>query len=217
MIDPLKLLISSETNSHTMQKSETKTRQAITELAARYIAENDLITYHVAKRKAADQLGYNKDKNLPKNIEIERSLITYQNLYQSSFQPQALLKLRNLSVNIMTQFECFNPRLVGPVLAGTASNHSEIIIHLFSDNPDAISLQLQENDIPYKMSDKMIRTADKNSLPFPSYSFFAGSIPIVLIVFPDKYLKQAPICPIEKKPMKRANIKKVQSLLQDNL
>ena len=199
-----------------MQKTETKIRHAITELAARFIAEDGLITYHTAKRKAADKLGYNKKKDLPKNIDIERSVITYQNLYQSSFQPQTLCNLRGLAIDIMGQFERFSPRLVGPVLAGTASHHSEIIVHLFSDNPEAISIQLQENNIPYEMSEKRIRTADKNSMPFPSSSFFAGHIPIVLIVFPEKYLKQAPLCPIDEKPMKRANIKKVQSLLQEN-
>jgi hypothetical protein len=198
-----------------MLKSETKIRQAITELAARYIAEDGLISYHTAKRKAAGKLGYHNNKDLPKNIDIERSVITYQNLYQSSFQPQTLFKLRGLAVDIMSQFERFNPRLVGPVLAGTAGNHSEIIIHVFSDNPEAISILLQENNIPYEMSEKKIRTADKDSIPFPSSTFFAGYIPIVLIVFPEKYLKQAPLCPIDEKPMKRANIKKVKSLLQD--
>lgn len=208
-------MIFSEIKSSTMQKSETKKKQAITELAARYIAEDGLITYHTAKRKAADKLGYNKNKDLPKNIEIERSVITYQNLYQSSFQPQTLFKLRELALDIMNQFECFNPRLVGPVLAGTAGNHSEVIVHLFSDNPEAISILLQENNIPYEMSEKRIRTADKDSISFPSTSFFAGHIPIVLIIFPEKYIKQAPLCPIDEKPMKRANIKKVKSLLQD--
>lgn len=213
--NPRKSLIFSEIKSSTMQKSETKKKQAITELAARYIAEDGLITYHTAKRKAADKLGYNKNKDLPKNIEIERSVITYQNLYQSSSQPQTLFKLRELALDIMNQFECFNPRLVGPVLAGTAGNHSEVIVHLFSDNPEAISILLQENNIPYEMSEKRIRTADKDSISFPSTSFFAGHIPIVLIIFPEKYIKQAPLCPIDEKPMKRANIKKIKSLLQD--
>ena len=216
MQNPRKSLISSETKSSTMQKTETKARQAIAELAARYIAEDGLITYHTAKRKAADKLDYNKKKDLPKNIDIERSVITYQNLYQSSFQPQALCNLRGLAIDIMGQFKRFNPRLVGPVLAGTASHHSEIIVHRFSDNPEAISIQLQENNIPHEMSEKRIRTADKNIVPFPSSSFFAGHIPVVLIIFPEKYLKQAPLCPIDEKPMKRANIKKVQSLLQEN-
>lgn len=196
-----------------MHKTETKIRQAIAELAARYIAEDGLITYHAAKRKAADQLGYYNNKELPKNIEIERAVINYQNLYQSSFQPQTLFKLRGLAIDIMIQFECFNPRLVGSVLAGTAGNHSEIIIHLFPDNPEAISIQLQEDGIPYEMSEKKIRTADQNSIPFPSCSFFAGGVPVVLIIFPEKFLRQAPLCPIDEKPMQRANIKKAQSLL----
>lgn len=198
-----------------MQKTETKTRQAIAELAARYIAEDGLISYNAAKRKAADKLGYNKKKDLPKNIEIERSVIIYQNLYQSTIQPRVLFKLRVLAVDIMNQFICFNPRLVGSVLAGTASNHSKIVIHLFSDNPDAINIQLQENNIPFKTGEKRIRTADKNLTPFPSYSFFAGIFSIVFIVFPDKYLKQAPLCPINEKPMQRANIKMVQSLIAE--
>jgi hypothetical protein len=196
-----------------MHKTETKIRQAIAELAARYIAEGGLITYHAAKRKAADQLGYYNNKELPKNIEIERAVINYLHLYQSSFQPQALSKLRGLAIDIMIQFERFNPRLVGSVLAGTAGNLSEIIIHLFSDNPDTIIIQLQEDNIPYEMSEKKIRTADKDSIPFPSCSFFAGGTPLILIIFPEKYLKQAPLCPIDEKPMQRANIKKVQSLL----
>ena len=57
--------------------------------------------------------------------------MNYQHLYQSSFQPQALSRLRGLAIDLMSQFEQFSPRLVGSALAGTAGNHSEIIIHLF--------------------------------------------------------------------------------------
>lgn len=196
-----------------MHKIETKIRQAIAELAARYIAEDGLITYHAAKRKAADHLGYYNNKELPKNIEIERAVINYQNLYQSSFQPQALSKLRGLAIDIMSQFEQFSPRLMGSVLAGTAWAHSEIIIHLFSDNLEVISIQLQEDNIPYEMSEKKIHTADKDSISFSSFSFFAAGASAVLIIFPEKFLRQTPLYPIDEKPMQRANIKKVQSLI----
>jgi len=198
-----------------MQKTATRTQQTIAELAAQYIANDGLITYHAAKRKAADQLGF-KQKNLPTNIEIERAVISYQNLYQNSFQPEELFKLRMTAIDVMNLFEHFTPRLVGSVLAGTAGYQSEIVIHLFSDNPEAISARLMENNIPYKNSERRIRIADKTTVTFPAYSFMAGHMPIVLIIFPEKHLKQAPICPIEEKPMKRANIKKVQSLIQEN-
>lgn len=197
-----------------MQKEESKTRQAIAELAARYIAEDGLLTYHAAKRKAADQLGYYMKKHLPTNIEIERSVINYQNLFQNTFQPRSLLKLRQTAYDVMQLCEQFNPRLVGSVLAGTAGNHSEVIIHLFSDNPEAVSIHLLENNIPFKTSEKKIRTADKSMMSFPAYCFFAGRTPVVLVVFPDKHFKQAPICPIEGKQMKRADIRKVKFLLE---
>ncbi len=197
-----------------MQKTESKTRQAIAELAARYIAEDGLLTYHAAKRKAADQLGCHTKKYLPTNIEIEQSVINYRNLFQNTFQPQDLLKLRQTAIDVMHLCEQFQPRLVGAVLAGTAGNNSEVVIHLFSGNPEAVSIHLLENNIPHKTSEKKIRIDDKNTVPFPSYSFFAGTTPVVLIVFPEKNSRQAPVCPIEGKPMKRASIKKVQSLLQ---
>ncbi len=197
-----------------MQKTIPRTRQAIADLAAQYIAKDGLITYHAAKRKAADQLGF-KQKDLPTNIEIERAVISYQNLFQNSFQPEELFKLRTTAIDVMNLFEKFDPRLAGSVLAGTAGKQSEIIVHLFSDNPEAISTQLMENNIPYKNSERRIRTTDKNTIIFPAYCFMAGHMSVVLILFPEKQLKQAPICPVDEKPMKRANIKKVRSLIQE--
>jgi len=198
-----------------MQKIVTRTRQNIAELAAQYIAEDGLISYHTAKRKAADQLGF-KQKDLPTNIEIERAVISYQKLFQKSFQPEKLFKLRTTAIDVMNLFEEFDPRLAGSVLAGTAGNQSEIIVHLFSDSPEAIGVRLMENNIPYKNSQRRIRTTDKNTVTFPAYCFLAGHMPVVLILFPEKQLKQAPVCPIDEKPMKRANIKKVRSLIQES-
>ena len=198
-----------------MQKTIPRTKQAIAELAAQYIAEDGLITYHAAKRKAADQLGF-KQKDLPTNIEIERAVISYQNLFQNSFQPGELFKLRTTAIDVMNLFEKFDPRLAGPVLAGTAGKQSEIIVHLFSDNPEAISARLMENSIPYKNSERRIRTTDKNTIIFPAYCFLAGHMSVVLIIFPEKQFKQTPVCPIDEKPMKRANIKKLQSLIQES-
>ncbi|MCH8845417.1 MAG: hypothetical protein IIC11_01605 [Proteobacteria bacterium] len=198
-----------------MQKIEVKTRQAITELAARFIAENGLITYHAAKRKAADHFGYNKRKDLPTNSEIERSVVTYQNLFLNACQPQALFNLRCKAVDIMNLFERFNPRLAGSVLAGTAGNHSEIIVHLFSDKPETISIQLLDNNIPHELVEKRMRTAVQKITAFPAYCFFADDIPVVLVIFPEKDVKHAPVCPINGKLMKRANITKVKALLQE--
>ena len=198
-----------------MQKTVTKTRRAIAELAAQYIAENGLISYQDAKRKAADQLCL-KQKDLPTNIEIERAVITYQNLFQNSFQPEELFKLRTTAIDVMTLFEHFDPRLVGPVLTGTAGRQSEIIVHLFSDNLEAIGAKLMENNIPYKNSERRVRTAGKNTVTFPAHCFLAGNTSVVLVLFPEKHVRQAPICPIDEKPMKRAHIQKVQSLIQES-
>ena len=44
----------------------------------------------------------------------------------------------------------FRPRLVGPVLSGTAGPHADIGLHLFADTPMDVLLFLMEHRIPLR-------------------------------------------------------------------
>ena len=48
---------------------------------------------------------------------------------------------------------------------------------------------------------------------YPAYHFIAKEVPVTLIVFPEKALHHAPISPVDGRPMQRANVNSVQSLL----
>jgi len=42
----------------------------------------------------------------------------------------------------------FQPRLVGPVLTGTATPHTDISLHLFAETPETVTLRLADRGIP---------------------------------------------------------------------
>lgn len=111
-------------------------RLELAALAARLIAEDGL-DYALAKRKAAQSLFGVKTRIarnwLPSNDEIAAELRIYQQLFQADFQPQRLLHLRREAIQLMHLLQDFEPWLAGAVWNGTAGEHSQIHIELYTE------------------------------------------------------------------------------------
>ena len=132
-------------------------RAEIAALAARMIAE-DGADYGSAKRRAAKQLlGNQKIKGdiLPDNSQVESEVREYNALFFGDSQPQRLLSLRELAIELMQRLDRFNPYLVGAVLNGTASKHSDIHLHLYTDNSKEVAIFLLNLDIQYEVSESI--------------------------------------------------------------
>ena len=132
-------------------------RAEIAMLAARMIAE-DGADYGSAKRRAAKQLlGNNKIRGniLPDNSQVEREVREYNALFFGDSQPQRLLLLRQIALDIMQELERFNPYLVGAVLNGTASKHSDIYLHLYTDNTKEVAVFLLNKNIQFEVSENI--------------------------------------------------------------
>jgi hypothetical protein len=196
-------------------KSATRLRLEIAQIAARFVAVDGINDYLMAKRKAAQYLGVNPDRNLPANYEVEQALINYQNLFQSVNQKQQLLSMRRKSLKAMKFLNRFDPRLVGPVLTGTATEFTEIMIHLFYDEPEQIGFYLDEHGIPYSCCEKSIRINLNERINLPAYRFVAENDVILLIVFSERQKNLTPISSVTNKPMQRASLQKVESLIKD--
>lgn len=196
-------------------KHLSRTRLEIAQLAAKYVAEDGINDYLAAKKKAALQLGLHPDKNMPTNLEVERALIDYQTLFQSTQQPERLYGLRNKALNAMHLLKQFQPRLVGPVLTGTATEHSDIVLHLVSDQPELIGFHLDANAIPYRPCEKTIRTGKAEKKDYPAYQFIADNTRIVLVIFPEKEKHNLPLSAISGKPMQRASISQLEKLISN--
>lgn len=131
-------------------------RAEIAAVAARMIAE-DGADYATAKHKAARQvLGKARPKGefLPDNALIENEVRLYNALFFSDSQPARLLNLRQLALELMEKLAQFNPFLTGAVLNGTAGEHSDIHLYLFSDSPKDVEIYLLNESVDFSVSEK---------------------------------------------------------------
>jgi len=195
-------------------RSAQKLRQQLAHQAAKLIAEDGINDFMAAKRKAALQLGLPAGRHLPTNSEVEAALTAYQGLFQRESQPRHLHALRRIAGNAMRLLQDFRPALVGPVLSGTASLHSHIHLHVFSDEPEQIGFLLDEHGIPHRLLSKTLKHGPNDSGDYPVYHFRAEDVPVNLIVFPLNRQHAAPLSPVDGKPMKRAGLEKVERMLE---
>ena len=189
-------------------------RQRIAAEAARLISELGLRDYHQAKLRAAQRLGIQDERHLPRNTEIEAALREYQRLFGGEERLHYLQTLRRCAVEALRFFQRFEPRLVGAVLDGTADQHSAVCLHLFSDDPDALPLFLHEQGIPFEQIERQLRWGHDEAQRFDAYRFSADDVPVDLTLLPLDALRQAPLDRIDGKPMRRANLATAQQLLE---
>lgn len=200
-----------------MSKKDRQLREYIATEAARLIVEHGIKSYYQAKRKAATALGVTEAqaRNLPTNQEIEQAVGAYLRLFKSDSQPAILEKLRQAALEAMDFFSRFNPRLVGPVLSGLASEHSDLNLHLFADTQEEVAIFLTEAGIPHQLNSRQLSLSPKETQSFPVFRFLAGEVSVELTVFPPAGIRQAPLSPINGKPMRRAGRKEVEALLEN--
>jgi hypothetical protein len=188
-------------------------RQAVAEEAARIMREQGVDDFLQAKRKAAERLGVTDASILPRNTEIEAARVAHQRLFSADRHEADLATLRRTALEAMRLMADFEPRLVGPVLTGTASSHSEINLHLFSETPEAVSLRLEERGVPHEVVERRLRYERDRSVSYPALRFVAGRQTVDAVVFPVDGIRQSPASPVDGKPMRRANAAEVEALL----
>ncbi len=188
-------------------------RQAVAEEAARIMREQGVADFLLAKRKAADRLGVTDASILPRNTEVEAALVAHQRLFGGDRHASDLAILRRTALEAMRLMADFQPRLVGPVLAGTASPHSEINLHIFTESPEAVSLRLEERGVPHEVVERRLRFERDRTVSYPALRFVAGRQTVDAVVFPLDGIRQAPSSPVDGKPMRRANAAEVEALL----
>ena len=190
-------------------------RRALAQEAARIMAEQGIDDYRLAKRKAAERLGATDIAVLPKNTEIEAALADHQRLFESHTHSSTLRDLRRTALQAMRLLKRFEPRLVGPVLSGTASAHSEVNLHLFAEGAESVALHLLDNGIPHRIAERRLRYEPDRLVPYPVVRFVAGSNDIDAVVFPINGIRQSPASPVDGRPMRRADTEELETLLSD--
>lgn len=192
-------------------------RQAIAREAARLMIEHGHEDYGFAKRKAAERFGVTDLAVLPRNTEIEEALAEHQRLFDPQSHASALSEMRAAALEAMRLLAGFEPRLVGPLLSGTATAHNDITLHLFADTPESVAMQLMERGIPHQVAERRFRTRRDGIEAFPALRFTAGGHEVDVTIFPRDGIRQAPPGPVDGKPMRRATLAEVEALKEGTL
>ncbi len=189
-------------------------RQRLAQEAAQILMESGNRDFYAAKRKAAEHLDAVDTRNMPSNSEIEEALMTYQRIFRADSQPKVLRKLRQVAVQAMRFFVDFRPRLVGSVLRGTADIHSRVTLHVFAHTPEEVDMFLFHHAIPFETAEKRVRYGGESTVTVPVYRFLAEETPVEVVVFPLDGPHHPPLSPVDGKPMRRADLARVEKLLQ---
>ena len=202
---------------HAHQHALTRTRERRHRLAseaARLMAESGMRDFHQAKLKAAERLGIHDDASLPRNSEIEDALREYQRLFQRD-GAEGLRLRREAALRALDFFSPFAPRLVGPVLDGTADARSPVALHLHSDDPEAVARFLEQHHIPAESRSRRIRLDRERADDYPVWLFTAEELAFDLTVLPGAVLRQAPLSGVDERPMRRASAAQLRALLAE--
>lgn len=189
-------------------------RQLVAQETARIIVNQGLRDYRIAKQKAAEKLGMSRYGALPSNEEIEQAVSSHLLLFGRESHNNFLNHARQVAQSIMLSLAPFDPRLAGPVLTGTADANCPIELHLFSDSPERVAAHLTDHGLNHKLFERRMKTRRDQFGAFAGFAFMCDGVATEATVFPRNGIRQAPMCPINGKPMRRADIKAVKSLIE---
>jgi hypothetical protein len=207
------------TSLHAHMHAQTRTRerrQRLAHEAARLMAEGGIRDYHQAKLKAAQRLGIHDDASLPRNREIEDALREHQRLFAPSDHASELRRRREAALRALEFFRDFEPRLVGPVLDGSADANTAVALHVHDDDADAIPRWLDEHGVPAQARSRHLRLDRSREGDFPVWLFSAEELGFDVTVLPADVLRQAPLSAIDGRPMRRASATQLRALLAED-
>jgi hypothetical protein len=191
-----------------------RARKLVAQEAARIIVDHGLRDYRMAKQKAADRLGITARGALPGNAEIETAVAEHLEIFGREAHTDHLRLMRVAALSAMELLNLFTPRLVGPVLVGTADENSAVNLHVFADSPEAVAMELSFMGISYRPYERRLKSRRNRVETYAGFEFHHSNSSIQVTVFPVDGIRQAPMSPIDGKPMKRAASDAVQQLLE---
>lgn len=201
----------------TGQAPENRLRTLLTQEAARLIVEEGLQDYGAAKRKAARHLGggASRTRDLPTNREVADEVAARLRLYGDTPEAAArLADMRRAALAAMDLLVDFRPRLVGSVLSGLATEHSDINLHLFAHTPEDVEIFLHDHGIAFEAGFRRHEVGARSD-EYPALSLEVDGWPLAVTVFPPEGIREAPRSTVTGRPEPRAKRAQVAELLTE--
>ena len=122
--------------------------------------------------------------------------------------------LREAALSAMEMLDEFSPRLVGPVLNGTADANSAVNLHVFADAAELVANHLDAMGYAWRAYERRLKYRRDRPETCAGFEFRGTSGPVQATVFPVDGIRQAPLSPIDGRPMDRADAARVRSLIE---
>ncbi len=189
-------------------------REQLAEEAARLIHDHGIQDYGLAKRKAAERFGVRAAGALPSNSEIESRVIERQRIFEPDGHTERAIELRRIAADLMQLLEAFQPRIAGPVLSGAITVSTSIELHLFTDAPEEVICLLESERFSVRNCQRRYRYNGQDAVLVPGFRFSAHGARVDALTFPEKGIRQAPMSPIDGRPMRRADRAALLALIE---
>ncbi len=125
---------------------------------------------------------------------------------------QTLFQMRLIAMEIMDNLAPFNPRLIGSVSTGRIRQGSDIDIHVFSDQLEAIYIHLDEMGWEYTTDQICIR---KNGLLIEyTHIYIRHDFPIELSVYPSNDIRVTGRSSTDGKRIDRLSLHRLRHLIE---
>jgi hypothetical protein len=192
---------------------QTELRERLAQESARLMIEHGIIDFGLAKRKAAERLAVSTLGALPSNSQIEACLAERQRIFEPDGHADRIARLRRLAVDLMAELAVYEPRLVGPVLAGTATSSSHIELHVFAASAEAVAFTLEHHAYRLTSCQQRYRYGGGRQVQVPGFRFQTEGTTVLTPVFPENGIREAPLSRITLRPMARASRREIMAML----
>lgn len=194
-----------------MFRDDDRTRQKIRYEAARIMVEDGVRNYQRAKQKACNRLGVTARRSLPSNLEIEDAVSDQLSLISPLAKQSKHKSYLAAALEMMECFRHFTPYLTGAALSGAITSSRPVELHLFPSTVEEFCEFLVMEGLVHELTDKRMRFAKDKWQVIPVVQFASRGIDFEVQI----YLKSnlyPPLSATDRKPVKRASLKKVRTL-----
>ncbi|MCB9796401.1 MAG: nucleotide-binding enzyme [Alphaproteobacteria bacterium] len=201
-------------------KLERLREQVIWE-AARLMCREEVGSYYDAKRMAADRvLGHAgarslamRPGSLPSNGEVRAAILLLAERSEGAARRARLFSMRVLALEVMEALEDFQPRLIGSVASGHVRRGSDVDLHVFTEDEDALIAELEDLGLPWRRDRVCIRTPDG----FQEYTHVYIELDVVveLSVYAPTELRRVNRSSTDGQPIDRVDAARLEALIAE--
>jgi len=194
--------------------ADEKLRRQIIVEAARMMYERRETEYYRAKMKAARRIcqGWVKPSHLPGNAEIRDEIQRMASLFEGDGRFDRLKEMRVEALRIMRLLAHCRPKLIGSVLTGHIRQGSDIDIHVFASNVEAVTSSLDNEGMDYDVEHKRVRKFGEERVF--THIHIRDRFPIELTLYPPDRSSYVFKSSITGKAMERATLPELEDFLR---